>query len=329
MNRVLFAAAALFLAMSPARAEERMTLQLKWLPQAQFAGYYVAKEKGYYRDAGLDVAIAPGGPDIDPARALAEGRADVVTDWMPSALAAREQGVGLVNIAQLFQRSGMMLVCRKDQGIETPYDLAGHTLAVWYAGNEYPFLAWMDKLGVRTDGRGRSVRVLKQGAGVEPLLDGHAACISAMSYNEYWQILDAGLAPERLVAFSYEDEGVATLEDGLYALERSLADPAAADRLVRFLRASMKGWAEALQDQAEAVRIVLANAAPGTLGEAHQRRMLSAVAKLVQASGHRLGRLDPASYERTVSILLAAASDPVTKPPVGAWTHQIWDEAAK
>jgi NitT/TauT family transport system substrate-binding protein len=324
MRGFLAAAALLLGAVLPAAAQEPLALQLKWRPQAQFAGYYVAKEKGYYKAAGLDVAILPGGPKIDPSQVIAEGKADVVTDWMPSALATREHGVGLVNIAQLFQRSGLMLVCRKDRGIAAPRDLAGHTVAVWYAGNQYPFLAWMDRLGYRS-----SVNVLRQGAGVGPLFDGSADCVSAMTYNEYWRVIDGGLSPEQLVAFRYEDEGVATLEDGLYALERSLADPAMADRLARFVRASMKGWDDALRDQAGAVRIVLASAAPGALDEAHQRRMMSEVAKLVATPGEPLGRLDPAAYERTVAILLAATSDPVTKRPEGAWTHRIWDAAMK
>src|SRR5207344_790544 len=115
-------------------------------------GYYVAAAKGYYKDAGLDVTIKPGGPDIAPAQVIAGGGADVIIDWMPSALASREKGVALVNIAQVFKRSGMMLTCRKDSGIKSPADFKGRTLGVWFYGNEYPFLAWMSKLGLKTDG---------------------------------------------------------------------------------------------------------------------------------------------------------------------------------
>ena len=120
-----------------------MTLQLKWVTQAQFAGYYVAKDKGFYEEDGLDVTIKPGGPDIAPTQVIAGGGADVIVDWMPSALAAREKGVPLVNIAQPFKRSGMMLTCRKETGIKTPADFTGKTLGVWFFGNEYPFLSWM------------------------------------------------------------------------------------------------------------------------------------------------------------------------------------------
>ncbi len=201
-----------------ADAADPVTLQLKWVTQAQFAGYYVAKDKGFYEEAGLDVTIKPGGPDIAPPQVIAGGGADVIVDWMPSALASREKGVPLVNIAQPFKRSGMMLTCRKDTGITKPEDFRGKTLGVWFYGNEYPFLSWMAKLGIPTDGSAEGVTVLKQGFNVDPLLQKQADCISTMTYNEYWQVIDAGIKPEDLIVFKYEDQGVATLEDGLYVL---------------------------------------------------------------------------------------------------------------
>src|SRR5215208_1738071 len=221
---------------------DKVTLQLKWVTQAQFAGYYVANDKGFYKEAGLDVTIKPGGPDIAPPQVIAGGGADVIVDWMPSALAAREKGVPLVNIAQPFKKSGMMLTCRAETGIKTPQDLKGRTLGVWFSGNEYPFLAWMAKLGYKTDGSAGGVKVLKQGFNVDPLLQKQADCISTMTYNEYWQVIDGGLKAKELVTFQYEKEGVATLEDGLYTLDKSLQDPAMVDKLARFVRASQKGW---------------------------------------------------------------------------------------
>src|SRR6478736_5290899 len=192
----------------PARAADPVTIQLKWGTQAQFAGYYVAKAKNYYKDAGLDVTIKPGGPDLAPPQVIAGGGADVIVDWMPSALASREKGVPLVNIAQPFKRSGMMLTCRKDTGITKPEDFRGKTLGVWFYGNEYPFLSWMAKLGIPTDGSAKGVKVLKQGFNVDPLLQKQADCISTMTYNEYWQVIDAGYKPSQLVVFKYEDQGV-------------------------------------------------------------------------------------------------------------------------
>ena len=308
-----------------AQAADDVTLQLKWVTQAQFAGYYVAQAKGFYEEEGLNVTILPGGPDVAPTQVIAGGGADVVIDWMPSALAAREKGLPLVNIAQPFKSSGMMLTCLKESGVTTPADFKGKTLGVWFGGNEYPFLNWMNKLGLKTDGS--DVTVLKQGFNVDPLLQKQAACISTMTYNEYWQVIDAGIKPEELVTFKYEDAGVATLEDGLYVLEDKLADPAFKEKMVKFVRASMKGWKYAEANSDEAAEIVLENDASGAQTEAHQKRMMSEVAKLTAGSA---GALDKADYDRTVKTLLGGGSDPViSKEPTGAFTTEITDAALK
>jgi NitT/TauT family transport system substrate-binding protein len=303
----------------------KVALQLKWVTQAQFAGYYVAQDKGFYKEEGLTVDIKPGGPDIAPAQVIAGGGADVVLDWMPSALASREKGLDLVNIAQPFTSSGMMLTCRKDAGIASPADFAGKTLGVWFFGNEYPFLSWMSKLGLATDGSDGGVTVLKQGFNVDPILQGQAACVSTMTYNEYWQVIDAGLSPDDLVVFKYEDQGVATLEDGMYVLGENLKDPVFKENMVKFVRASMKGWKYAEANPDEAAMIVLDNDSTGAQTEKHQKRMMGEVAKLTAGSN---GALDVAAAERTVQSLLTAGSDPViTKAPTGAWTSEITDAA--
>jgi NitT/TauT family transport system substrate-binding protein len=323
----LLLAAAVSLTAMQAAAADKVTLQLKWVTQAQFAGYYVAKDKGFYEEEGLDVEIKPGGPDIAPPQVLAGGGADVIVDWMPSALATREKGVPLVNIAQPFKSSGMMLTCLKETGITKPEDFKGKTLGVWFFGNEYPFLSWMSTLGIQTDGSEGGVTVLKQGFNVDPLLQKQAACISTMTYNEYWQVIDAGIKAEDLVTFKYEDEGVATLEDGLYVLEDKLADPAFKEKMVKFVRASMKGWKYAEANSDEAAEIVLENDASGAQTEAHQKRMMSEVAKLTAGSA---GALDKADYDRTVKTLLGGGSDPViSKEPTGAFTTEITDAALK
>jgi NitT/TauT family transport system substrate-binding protein len=318
-------AGALSLAAFQAMAADKVTLQLKWVTQAQFAGYYVAKEKGYYEAENLDVDIKPGGPDIAPPQVLAGGGADVIIDWMPSALATREKGVPVVNIAQPFKHSGMMLTCRKETGITKPEDFKGRTLGVWFFGNEYPFLSWMSTLGIPTQGGKDGVTVLKQGFNVDPLIQKQADCISTMTYNEYWQVIDAGIKPEDLVTFKYEDQGVATLEDGIYVLEDKLKDPAFVDKMVRFVRASMKGWKYAEQNPDEAAMIVLENDTTGAQTEMHQKRMMGEIAKLTKGSN---GALDEADYKRTVKTLLGGGSDPViTKEPQGAFTHAITDKA--
>jgi len=323
----LLLASAFSLSAFQAIAADKVVLQLKWVTQAQFAGYYVAKDKGFYEEEGLDVEIKPGGPDIAPPQVIAGGGADVVVDWMPSALATREKGVALVNIAQPFKSSGMMLTCLKESGVATPADFKGKTLGVWFFGNEYPFLSWMSQLGLKTDGGPDGVTVLKQGFNVDPLIQKQAACISTMTYNEYWQVIDAGIKPEDLVTFKYEDQGVATLEDGLYALEDKLKDPAFKEKMVKFVRASMKGWKYAEANPDEAAGIVLENDATGAQTEAHQKRMMGEIAKLTAGSN---GALDEADFKRTVASLLKGGSDPViTKEPEGAFTHEITDAALK
>lgn len=326
MKQTFIAAALAGSTLTGAAMAQDVTLQLKWVTQAQFAGYYVALENGYYEDAGLNVTVLPGGPDIAPTQVIAGGGADVIVEWMPAALAARENGLPLVNIAQPFKSSGMMLTCWKDAGIETPEDLDNRTLGVWFFGNEYPFLSWMSQLGIATDGKAEgSVEVLKQGFNVDPLIQRQADCISTMTYNEYWQVIDAGVTPGELVTFKYQDQGVATMEDGLYVLEDSLDDPEFVARMEKFVAASMQGWKWAEENPEEAAMIVLDYDETGAQTEAHQIRMMGEVAKLTAGSN---GALDPADYERTVATLLAGGSDPViTKEPEGAWTSAITDAA--
>ncbi len=310
-----------------ASADEKLplTLQLKWIPQAQFAGYYVAKDKGFYDEEDIDVTIKPGGPDIVPAQVLAGGGADVIVEWMPAALVAREKGLPIVNIAQPFKKSGQMLTCLKESGVNDPKtDLGGKTLGTWFGGNEYPFMSWMSQLGLATDGSAGGVTVVKQGFNVEPLLQKQAACISTMSYNEYGQLLDAGITPDQLVSFSYEDQGVATLEDGLYILESTLQEKPKVTALVRFVRASMKGWEYAAQHPDEAAEIVLKHDETGGQTIEQQTRMATEVLKLVEGS---TGKLDPADYQRTVDRLSGGAHPVLTKAPVDASVSIITDRA--
>ncbi len=316
LSAVAFAAG---LGFSQAFADDALTLQLKWVTQAQFGGYYVAKDKGFYKDEGLDVTINPGGPDIAPEQVIAGGGADVIVDWMGAALAAREKGVKLVNIAQPFTKAGMELVCPTYTGIKTPEDFKGKTLGVWFYGNEYPFYAWMHKIGMPTDGGPDGVTVLKQSFDVQPLIQKQADCISVMTYNEYGQVLDAGFKPEDLVVFNYSAMGDDLLEDGLYVLEDNLKDKAFFDKMVRFVKASMKGWDYALAHPDEAAQIVVDN---GGQDLDHQKYMMGEVAKLT-AGGN--GVLNEAAYDRTEQALLDQKI--IKDKPSGAWTHDVTDAA--
>ena len=332
MKHLTFGAAALLatggmmtgMAAADGHAAE-VNLQLQWVTQAQFAGYYAALENGYYDEEALTVNIIPGGPDIAPPQVLAGGGADVMLNWMPSALAARENGLAVVNIAQPFVRSGLMLTCWADSGITEPADLAGSTVAHWFFGNEYPFLSWMSQLGIGVEGGDDGVTLLQAGFNVDPLLQRQADCMSTMTYNEYWQIIDAGVTPEELVTFRYEDYGVSTLEDGIWALEENLEDPEFVDRMARFVRASMRGWMWAVENPDEAAEIIIDYDETGAQTLDAQARMMGEIALLVEGGD---GTLDEAAYQRTVDTLLAGGSDPViSAAPEGAFTHVVTDAA--
>ena len=247
-------------------------------------------------------------------------------NWMPSALSARENGLPLVNIAQPFKSSGLMLTCWKDTGIESPEDFRGKTIGTWFFGNEFPLLSWLSQLGIPTDGSAGGVTVQKIGFNVDPLLQRQADCITTMTYNEYWQVIDSGVTEDEIVTFRYSDYGVATMEDGMYVLEESLEDPAFVDKMARFVRASMRGWEYALANPEESAEIILEYDETGAQTYEHQVRMVGEVAKLTEGSD---GTLDPADLERTVMTLLAGGSDPViTKKPDPAFsTTKITDMA--
>ena len=322
---------ALLAGVTGANAADALTLKLKWVPQAQFAGYFVAAAKGYYKDAGLDVKIDGGSTDVTPVQALVGGTADVVIDWAADALSSREKGINLVNIAQPFKGSALQLTCRKDMGITGPADFKGKTLGVWFGGNEYPFYAYMTKLGVGTSGGADGVTVLKQGFNVDPLIQKQAACISTMTYNEYGQVLDAGLKPDDLLVYNYLDQGVGMLEDGLYVLQDKLADAKFKDEMVRFVKASMKGWQDAVKNPDEAAKIVVESDPTGAATLDHQKYMMGEVAKLIDPTF--TGAIDPAAFKQTVATLLANKSGDnpaITKEPAdGAYTTEITDAAAK
>ncbi|CAI9406872.1 hypothetical protein ANOBCDAF_01535 [Pleomorphomonas sp. T1.2MG-36] len=317
-------AGAMALTAFSAEAADKLTLQLKWVTQAQFAGYFVAKDKGYYEAEGLDVDIKPGGPNIAPEQIIAGGGADVIVDWMGAALAAREKGVPLVNVAQPYKNAGLEIICPVDSPIKKVEDFKGHTIGVWFYGNEVPFFALMNKYGLKTEGGADGVKVLQQSFDVQPLIQKQADCIHVMTYNELGQAYDAGYTPEKLTVFSYTEMGDNLLEDGLYVLEPSLKDAAFKDKLVRFVRASMKGWSYAKDNPEEAADIVIENDTTGAQTKEHQLYMIKEVAKLL---GDSNGVLDEAAYARTEKAVLDQKI--ITKKPDGAWTHEITDAALK
>jgi NitT/TauT family transport system substrate-binding protein len=322
MKKILggLVATAMVMSASSALSADALTLQLKWVTQAQFAGYLVAEAKGFYDEEDLDITILPGGPNVAPEQVIAGGGADIIVTWMAAGMAARESGVPLVNIAQPYKRAGLMMICPTETGVTSPEDFPGKTLGVWFFGNEYPFFAWMNKLGLATDGSEGGVTVLQQSFDVQPMIQGQADCISVMTYNEYGQALDAGYGPDNLTIFNYTELGNDLLEDGLYVMEDSLADPAKVDAYARFVRASMKGWGYALDNPEEAAQIVVDADDTGAAEYDHQLYMVKEVTKLVDPSD---AALDMTTYDRTVQALLDQKI--VKAKPEGAYTTAVTD----
>ena len=309
-----------------AGAKDTFSLQLKWVPQAQFMGYYVADALGFYQQEGLKVEILPGGVGIEPAQVLREGRADAAVEWLPTALAEREKGMRLVNVAQIFQHSGLLLVCRRDRGIIEPRHLRGRTLSVWYGDNELPLLNWLENLGNEIHPGNNGVKIVEQQSVLEDWNGGVVDCVSAMSYNEYWRLLANNVAASSMTVFSFEDLGVSLLEDGLYVDEQRLSDPVFVDRLTRFLRASIRGWEYALTRPSKAVKLLMQ--IEPELDEHHQHRMAEEIVRLVDREHYPLGFMRIGAYDSTVELLLAHRSNGfyLNNPPTNAWTHDFWYE---
>ena len=311
-----------------AASMDKVTLQLKWVAQAQFAGYYAAKDKGYYDAAGLDAAIKPGGPDIIPEQVVAGGGAQFGIDWLPSLLSAREQGTPLINIAQVFQYSGMREIAFKDSGIKTVSDLKGKKVAVWFGGNEFELLATLEKYHLNKD---KDLTLVKQPFDMNLLLNRQVSAAAAMTYNEYHQVLEAGVKPDDLVIIDFNKEGTAMLEDGVFTTESWIADAHNKDIAARFLRASFQGWIYCRDHPSDCVDIVLKQDTTGVMTKVHQTSMMAEINKLIWGPplpGHSIGYMDPAAFKRTAAIALEFG---VIKKPASdsAYTHVIWEMTQK
>ena len=303
---------------------DRVQLQLKWVTQAQFAGYYAARANGLYAAESLDVTIRPGGPDLAPERAVIRGTAQFGINWLPMLLSARDQGFPLVNIAQVFAASGMRQIAFKTSGIKTAADLRGRRVAVWLNGNEFPLFATLDKHGIN---RLRDVMLIEQPFDMNLLLQKKVDAAAAMTYNEYKQVLDGGVKPEDLVVIDFNEEGTAMLEDGIFTSATWLADPHNKDIAVRFVRASLRGWEFCRDNPAACVEIVLKESP--RLGREHQTWMMTEVNKLIwgpPAPVAPLGKMDAQAFKRTAEIALKFG---VIKKPAeaAANTGEIWERA--
>jgi NitT/TauT family transport system substrate-binding protein len=284
----------------------KVTLQLQWVTQSQFAGYYAAVDKGFYKGEGLDVTIKVGAVEIVPQQVVATGGADVGIAWLPKVLAAREQGARLVNIAQVFQRSGTLEIAWKTSGITKPEDWRGKRVGTWGFGNEPELFAAMRKVGIDPNDP-KQVTIVQQPFDMSLLLNRQVDAAQAMIYNEYAQVLEAVdpktgqlYKPEDLHVIDFNEVGTAMLQDGIFVREDWIGDPKHQDIAVRFLHASFKGWILCRDNFDACVDIVLKNGP--TLGKGHMTWMLNEINALIWPSPNSIGLMDPRAFEQTVQI---------------------------
>jgi NitT/TauT family transport system substrate-binding protein len=289
-----------------AAAATKVRLQLKWVAQAQFAGYYAAIDQGYYRDEGLDVQILLGGPDIDPVRVVASDGAEFGTTWVPAMLAAREGGADVGVISQVFQRSGTLEVSFKEKNITKPEDWKGKKVGSWLGGNEPELFAALNKVGINPDDASQ-VQVIKQDFDMSGLLSGDLDTAQAMTYNEIAQVFEAKnpatgqlYTPDDLNIISFNEIGTGMLQDAIFARDSYLKKPGNEDLAVKFLKASLKGWVFCRDNAQKCVDIVLANGSQ--LGASHQAWQMNEINALIWPSPNGIGALDKAAWDQTVEI---------------------------
>jgi NitT/TauT family transport system substrate-binding protein len=308
-------------------------LQLQWVSQAQFAGYYAALDQGYYADEGLDVEIVEGGPDIVPQDVLAAGDVDYAISWVPKVLGSIEQGAGITDVAQIFERSATTQVSFKDKDITSPTDFAGKNVGSWGYGNEWELFAGMQKEGVGVG----DINLVQQAFDMNALLSGDIDAAQAMTYNEYAQVLetvnpDTGelYQPEDLNVVDWNDVGTAMLQDAIWAQTDKLGDAAYDEQTVAFIKASIKGWVFARDDAQAAADIVTASGSQ--LGTSHQLWMTNEVNKLIWPSTDGIGMIDEAAWNQTVDIAMKTQNETgatiITKaPPESAYSNTYVEQA--
>ena len=308
-------------------------LQLQWVAQAQFAGYYAAVDQGFYEEEGLDVEIVEGGPDIVPQDVLAAGDVDYAISWVPKVLGSIEQGAKITNVAQIFERSATTQISFKDKDITAPADLKGKKVGSWGFGNEWELFAGMQDAGVGV----KDISLVQQAFDMNGFLAGDIDAAQAMTYNEYAQVLetknpDTGelYTADDLNVINWNDVGTAMLQDAIWAPTEQLGDADFDEQTVKFIKASIKGWAYARDNPEEAAQIV--TAAGSQLGESHQLWMTNEVNKLIWPSTNGVGVIDEAAWKQTVEIALGTKNEQGNtiisqEPPDTAYSNEYVEKA--
>jgi NitT/TauT family transport system substrate-binding protein len=310
-----------------------VSLQLQWVSQAQFAGYYAAVAECYYLDEGLDVKIVEGGVDIVPQDVLASGDVDYAISWVPKVLGSIEQGAGITNVAQIFERSATTQISFKDKNITAPADLKGTNVGSWGFGNEWELFAGMQDAGVGV----KDINLVQQAFDMNAFLAGDIDAAQAMTYNEYAQVLetvnpDTGelYQPEELNVIDWNEVGTAMLQDAIWAQTEQLSDPEYEEQTVKFIKASIKGWAFVRDNPEEAATIVAESGSE--LGQSHQLWMTNEINKLIWPSTNGVGLIDEAAWQQTVDIALNTENETgatiISKePPATAYTNDYVEQA--
>jgi NitT/TauT family transport system substrate-binding protein len=333
---IVVVAAAVTAAFGMSRAQAapkltKVTLQLKWVTQAQFAGYYAAVEKGYYKNAGLDVTLKVGGPDITPEQTVLGGQAQFGIDWLPNLLATREKGGKIVSIAQVFARSGMTELTWKSSGITSIAKMKGKKVGVWCCGNQPELFAALTKNGINP-AKKSDVTIVNQPFDMSLFLQKKIDAAAAMTYNDLAQVLESTnpatgklytLADLNVFKMASPAVGTGMLEDNIFTTEKYLNDAANKTTIVSFLKASFQGWIYCRDHVASCTDIVLKN---GTaLGHGHQLWQMNEINKLVWPNTSGIGHVSPAQVANTAKI--AKTYGVIKKLPTGASTYAYADQA--
>jgi NitT/TauT family transport system substrate-binding protein len=299
-----------------------LRVQLHWFHQAQFAGYYIAESRIAQGQGVKTIELLEGGPGIDAIEQLVNGKADIAIGWFIEAIEARRKGHKVVNVAQIFRRPGIALAFNKAAGVQKASDLVGRSVGVWNVGDEISVRLWLQREGIAKS----SVQFIQQAPNAKDLISGKVQAATVMVYNEYWNLIEAGLNPNDIFMVKFSDEGFGMLEDGIYVKESSLDNDVFRRKLTRFVSATARGWKQAREHPNEALSLTMAKS-PG-LDLLRQRRMLNSILNLIPAD-KTFGVLDPAEFQRSVNIFAEHAQDPISirRAAKGAWTHQICNDA--
>ena len=285
----------------------KVTLQLKWVTQAQFAGYYEAKAKGYYAAQGLDVTIKPGGPNIIPEQVVAGGQAQFGIDWLSSLMTSRDKGIDLVSIGQVFNKSGLTLLTWKTSGLNSVAKLKNKKVANWLGGNEFEVFAALAKYGMNP-AQNKGVTIVQEPFTMNFFIDHQADAASAMTYNELAQVLETK-NPKTGKLFTMSDlnvipmqkVGTSMLEDNIFTTGSWIKSPANQAIAKKFLTASFQGWIYCRDHISDCVQTVLSNGP--ALPKGHQTWQMNEINKLIWPAPLGIGIMDPSAFARSAAIV--------------------------